>query len=94
MVRGQFYVIVINRQCINAKLLKRYLAKSDHKHRFQDFTDASRDKNGKFNVLVRPQAQVPGLHRRLQRQNGKFNVLVRPQAQVPGLHRRLQRQKW
>jgi hypothetical protein len=39
---------------MKAKLLKRYLAKSDHKHRFQDFTDASRDKNGKFNVLVRP----------------------------------------
>jgi hypothetical protein len=52
MVRGQFYVIVINRQCINAKLLKRYLAKSDHKHRFQDFTDVSRDKNGKFNFVV------------------------------------------
>jgi hypothetical protein len=32
---------------MKAKVLKRYLAKSDHKHRFQDFTDASRDKNGK-----------------------------------------------
>jgi hypothetical protein len=31
---------------MKAKLLKRYLAKSDHKHRFTDFTDASRDKNG------------------------------------------------
>jgi hypothetical protein len=36
---------------MKAKLLKRYLAKSDHKHRFQDFTDASRDKNGKFSSV-------------------------------------------
>ena len=35
---------------MKAKVLKRYLAKSDHKHRFQDFTDASRDKNGKSDM--------------------------------------------
>jgi hypothetical protein len=44
---------------MKAKVLKRYLAKSDHKHRFQDFTDASRDKNGKSDMSKKSAKYFP-----------------------------------